>query len=112
MRRVDVLIGALSQLTGRDEEAVAQTFEAILSANPEKGKEMRTPDHEDTFFRDFIGYSIGTLGIHRLGLLLALNAGFWSAVCIIISGPVWTKGWPQWWNWWLDLPIWPSQAGM
>ena len=47
-----------------------------------------------------------------LGLLLALNAGFWSAVCIIISGPVWTKGWPQWWNWWLDLPIWPSQAGM
>jgi photosynthetic reaction center L subunit len=48
---------------------------------------MKTPDHEDTFFRDFIGYSIGTLGIHRLGLLLALNAGFWSAVCIIISGP-------------------------
>ena len=84
----------------------------LSAANPEKGKEMRTPDHEDTFFRDFIGYSIGTLGIHRLGLLLALNAGFWSAVCIIISGPVWTKGWPQWWNWWLDLPIWPSQAGM
>jgi photosynthetic reaction center L subunit len=48
---------------------------------------MKTPDHEDTFFRDFIGYSIGTLGIHRLGLILALNAGFWSAVCIIISGP-------------------------
>jgi photosynthetic reaction center L subunit len=41
----------------------------ILSAvNPPKGKEMRTPDHEDTYFRDFIGYSIGTLGIHRLGL--------------------------------------------
>jgi hypothetical protein len=52
---------------------------------------VKTPDHEDTFFRDFIGYSIGTLGIHRLGLLLALNAGFWSAVCIIISGPVWTR---------------------
>jgi photosynthetic reaction center L subunit len=38
--------------------------------------------------------------------LLALNAGFWSAVCIVISGPLWNKGWPQWWNWWLDLPIW------
>jgi hypothetical protein len=50
----------------------------LSAANPEKGKEMRTPDHEDTFFRDLIGYSVGTLGIHRLGLLLALNAGFWS----------------------------------
>jgi photosynthetic reaction center L subunit len=76
----------------------------LSAANPEKGEEMKTPDHEDTFFRDFIGYSVGTLGIHRLGLLLALNAGFWSAVCIIISGPVWTKGWPEWWNWWLELP--------
>lgn len=52
---------------------------------------MKTPDHEDTFFRAFIGYSIGTLGIHRLGFFLAINAVFFSAVCIIISGPVWTK---------------------
>ena len=40
MRRVDVLIGALSQLTGRDEGAVAQTFAAIISSNPDKGKEL------------------------------------------------------------------------
>jgi len=78
----------------------------LSAANPEKGEEMKTPDHEDTFFRDFIGYSVGTLGIHRVGLLLALNAGFWSAICIVISGPVWTAGWPEWWNWWLTLPIW------
>ena len=58
----------------------------LSAANPEKGQEMRTPDHEDTFFRDLVGYSVGTLGIHRLGLLLALNAAFWSAVCIVISG--------------------------
>jgi hypothetical protein len=25
--------------------------------------------------------------------------------------PVWTKGWPEWWNWWLELPIWPSAGG-
>jgi photosynthetic reaction center L subunit len=68
--------------------------------------EVKTPEYEDTFFRDIIGYSVGTLGIHRLGLILALNAGFWSAVCIVISGPLWNQGWPQWWNWWLDLPIW------
>ena len=81
----------------------------ILSAvNPRKGDAVKTPEYEDTFFRDLMGYSIGTIGIHRIGLLLALNAGFWSAVCILISGPMWTRGWPQWWTWWLDLPIWSS----
>jgi photosynthetic reaction center L subunit len=79
----------------------------VLSAtNPGKGQTVKTPEHEDTFFRDFIGYSVGTLGIHRVGLFLALSAGFWSAVCIVISGPFWTQGWPQWWGWWLTLPIW------
>ncbi|MBL6430938.1 MAG: photosynthetic reaction center subunit L [Alphaproteobacteria bacterium] len=74
--------------------------------DPSKQAEMKTPEYEDTFFRDTIGYSIGTLGIHRLGLVLALNAGFWSAVCIVISGPFWNQGWPQWWSWWLNLPFW------
>jgi len=79
----------------------------ILSAlNPQKGEKVRTAEYEDSFFRDHIGYSIGALGIHRLGLLLALSAGIWSAICIVISGPFWTKGWPEWWNWWLNLPIW------
>ena len=40
------------------------------------------------------------------GLFLALSAGFWSAVCIVISGPFWTRGWPEWWGWWLNMPIW------
>ncbi len=83
----------------------------LSAANPEKGKEMRTPDHEDTFFRDFIGYSVGTLGIHRLGLLLALNAGFWSAVCIVISGTIWFDQWVVWWDWWLELPWWADIPG-
>ncbi|MCU0951846.1 MAG: photosynthetic reaction center subunit L, partial [Burkholderiaceae bacterium] len=78
----------------------------LSAANPAKGQTVRTVDHEDTFFRDTIGYSIGALGIHRLGLFLALSAGFWSAVCIVISGPFWTRGWPEWWGWWLNLPIW------
>ncbi len=68
--------------------------------------EVKTPEYEDSFFRDTIGYSVGTIGIHRVGLFLALSAGFWSAVCIIISGPLWTRGWPEWWTWWLNLPIW------
>ncbi|MEL6189466.1 MAG: photosynthetic reaction center subunit L, partial [Myxococcota bacterium] len=79
----------------------------ILSAlNPKRGEEVKFSEHEDTYFRDFIGYSIGAVGIHRLGLLLALSAGVWSAICIVISGPVWTRGWPEWWGWWLNLPIW------
>jgi photosynthetic reaction center L subunit len=79
----------------------------VLSAvNPGKGQMVKSSEHEDTFFRDTIGWSIGTLGIHRLGLFLALSAGFWSAVCILISGPFWTRGWPEWWSWWLNLPIW------
>jgi photosynthetic reaction center L subunit len=79
----------------------------ILSAsNPGHGETVKTPDHEDTFFRDLVGYSIGALGVHRLGLFLALAAVFFSAVCIVISGPFWTRGWPEWWGWWLHLPIW------
>jgi photosynthetic reaction center L subunit len=78
----------------------------ILSVvNPPKGEEVKTSEHENTFFRDEIGYSIGALGIHRLGLFLALSAVFWSAVCIVISGPFWTRGWPEWWTWWPNLPI-------
>ncbi len=81
---------------------------AILSAtNPhKKGDTVKTNYHENSYFRDTIQYSIGSLGIHRLGLFLALNAGLWSAICIVISGPFWTRGWPEWYDWWLNLPIW------
>ncbi len=78
----------------------------LSAANPGRGEVVKGAEHENSFFRDTIGWSIGTLGIHRLGLFLALSAGFWSAVCIVISGPFWTRGWPEWWTWWLNLPIW------
>src|SRR5215470_15690932 len=86
----------------------------ILSAtNPKKGEQVKTAEHENTFFRDTLGWSIGTLGIHRLGLFLALSAGFWSAVCIVISGPswLWPEGeqWVTWWEWWRNLPIWSQR---
>lgn len=79
----------------------------VLSAvNVPKGTEVKSPEYEDTFFRDFIGYSIGTVGIHRLGLLLALNAGFWSAACMILAGPLYSGSFPEWWSWWRSIPIW------
>jgi len=79
----------------------------VLSAtNPGKGEVVKTPEHEDTFFRDLIGYSVGTLGIHRLGLFLALAGVWFGIVCIVVSGPFWTGAWPEWWSWWLNMPIW------
>jgi photosynthetic reaction center L subunit len=24
----------------------------------------------------------------------------------VISGPFWSRGWPEWWGWWLNMPIW------
>ena len=79
----------------------------VLSAtNPGKGETVKSPEHEDTFFRDLIGYSVGTLGIHRLGLFLALAGVWFGIVCIVVSGPFWTGAWPEWWGWWLNMPIW------
>jgi photosynthetic reaction center L subunit len=71
-----------------------------------RGEPVKTPEHENAYFRDLIGYSIGTLGIHRLGLFLALSAGFWGAICIVISGPLWEGAWADWWNWWLNASFW------
>ena len=87
--------------------ALALHGSLVLSAtNPGRGREVKTPEHEDTYFRDLIGYSIGPLGIHRLGLFLALNAGLWSAICIVISGTIWFDEWIAWWDWWRELPWW------
>ena len=48
--------------------ALAMHGGLVLSAtNPPKGETVKTAEHENSFFRDHIGYSIGTLGIHRLG---------------------------------------------
>jgi photosynthetic reaction center L subunit len=89
--------------------ALALHGSLILSAvNPRPGEVVKTPEYENTFFRDFIGYSIGTLGIHRLGLFLAVTAVFFAAICIFISGPFWAVGnpWSDWWNWYTQLPFW------
>ncbi|MEM6617016.1 MAG: photosynthetic reaction center subunit L [Pseudomonadota bacterium] len=82
----------------------------VLSAvNVQRGGTVKSPEYEDTFFRDTIGYSIGTLGIHRLGLFLALSSGFWSAVCIVISGPIWAGSWVEWWEFIRTTLTWAGQ---
>lgn len=86
--------------------ALALHGSLVLSAtNPGDDQVVKSPEYEDAYFRDLIGYSIGTLGIHRLGLFLALNAAFWSAICIIISGPIYEDSWIDWWEWIRELPF-------
>jgi photosynthetic reaction center L subunit len=67
--------------------ALHGALDAVGGQPDPRAVNVKSPEYEDSFFRDLIGYSVGTLGIHRVGLLLALNAGFWSAVCIVISRP-------------------------
>ncbi|MEE2950233.1 MAG: photosynthetic reaction center subunit L [Pseudomonadota bacterium] len=76
----------------------------LAVVNPPKGEEVKFGETENAYFRDYIAYSVGPYGIHRLGLFFALNAGFWSAVCIIISGPFWDKGWPYFYDFFLQTP--------
>lgn len=81
----------------------------VLSAVNTDDK-VRSPEHEDTYFRDTIGYSIGTMGIHRLGTFLALSAGFWSAVCIFISGGhIYGGSWIEWWEFIRETITWAGE---
>ena len=79
--------------------------EILAASNPGKGQPIKYGAHESVYFRDTIYYSIGELGIHRLGWFLAINAGLWSAVCIMISGPFWQRGWPYFFDWYMQLPV-------
>ncbi len=45
--------------------------------------EMR---REDSFWRDYVGYSIGEYGIHRLGFYFAVYTLIMSDLCILTSG--------------------------
>ena len=51
---------------------------------------------EDSFWRDYIGYSIGELGIHVLGFWLAIYTLVMADLCILTSGTLvqdWVKFW-------------------
>ena len=62
--------------------------------HPDPNVEMR---REDNFWRDYIGYSIGEYGIHRLGFYLAIFTLIMSDLCILFSGVV-VKDWIDFWH--------------
>jgi photosynthetic reaction center L subunit len=51
----------------------------------------------DNFWRDYIGYSIGELGIHVLGFWLAIYTLIMSDLCILTSGPF-VQDWVDFWH--------------
>jgi photosynthetic reaction center L subunit len=51
----------------------------------------------DNFWRDYVGYSIGELGIHVLGFWLAIYTLIMSDLCILTSGPF-VQDWVDFWH--------------
>jgi photosynthetic reaction center L subunit len=84
--------------------------EIVGAANPGGDEPVKYGEHESLYFRDTIGYSIGELGIHRLGYLLAINAAVWSGICMLMAGPFWSRGWPYWYDWYLNFPLWSASG--
>ena len=80
--------------------------EILAAANPGGDEPVKYGGEESIYFHETIGYSVGELGIHRIGYLLAISASVWSGICMLIAGPFWTRGWPYWFDWYLNIPIW------
>jgi photosynthetic reaction center L subunit len=64
------------------------------STDPDPNVEMR---REDSFWRDYVGYSTGEYGIHRLGFYLVVYTLIMSDLCIFTSGTL-VKDWVQFWH--------------
>lgn len=65
----------------------------------------------DGFWRNLLGYSIGEIGIHRLGFWVAVAAVLFSNLCIFLSGTL-VYDWADFWNFWDDMLIWKSAAAV
>ena len=61
----------------------------------------------DGFWRNLLGYSIGEIGIHRLGFWVAVAAVLFSNLCIFLTGTL-VYDWSDFWRFWDGLPIWES----
>lgn len=77
---------------------------AILSA---VGRPEINERNVDGFWRNLLGYSIGEVGIHRLGLWVAMAAVLFSNLCIFLSGTL-VYDWVGFWAFWDQIPVWQS----
>ncbi len=63
----------------------------------------------DGFWRNLLGYSIGEIGIHRLGFWTAMAAVLFANLCIFLSGTL-VFNWSRFWVFFDGLPIWETSA--
>jgi len=61
--------------------------------------------NEDGFWRNLLGYSIGEIGIHRIGFWVAVTSVLFSNLCIFLSGTL-VHDWNQFWAFWDQIPVW------
>ena len=80
---------------------------AILSAA--KRPEI-SEGNVDGFWRNILGYSIGEIGIHRLGFWVAMAAVLFANLCIFLSGTL-VFNWSDFWMFWDNIPIWQGITG-
>jgi photosynthetic reaction center M subunit/photosynthetic reaction center L subunit len=62
-------------------------------------------ENEDGFWRNLLGYSVGEVGIHRLGFWVGAASVLFSNLCIFLSGTL-VHDWTGFWAFWSELPIW------
>ena len=79
---------------------------AILST---VGKPDIDERHVDGFWRNLLSYSVGEIGIHRLGLWAAMLAVLFANLCIFLSGTL-VYNWTGFWSFWDEFPIWSGMA--
>lgn len=65
--------------------------------------------HVDGFWRNLLGYSIGEVGIHRLGLWAAAASVLFANLCIYLSGTL-VFNWTGFWTFWDNMIIWQGAA--
>jgi photosynthetic reaction center L subunit len=80
--------------------ALAMHGSAILGTYNTDADPVKETANVDTFWRDYIGYSIGELGIHVLGFWLAIYTLIMSDLCILTSGTV-VKDWVDFWHFYI-----------
>jgi photosynthetic reaction center L subunit len=76
----------------------------ILSASGLRPKGV-TEENINTFYWDFLGYSVGEIGVHRLAMYLAIFCVLLANVCLLSSGTV-IQDWSAFWSFWGKFPIW------
>ncbi|MCS7002282.1 MAG: bifunctional photosynthetic reaction center subunit L/M, partial [Dehalococcoidia bacterium] len=75
----------------------------------EMGRPWVTEANIDAFWRGSLGYSIGEIGIHRLGFWAAAISILLANVCIFLSGTL-VQDWNAFWSFWDKLPFWSYGA--